>query len=188
MELGRDRDATDFYAICSGVFCCAAAFSSFLLASRYVARRDLEKSRSRAEIRSRAPDLPYIARHSKGDQFIALSVLIALGLIIGFFLDHHRSGSDWLLYALSLLFCINSVYVYRLWMTTMCFEHDRISIRISPFVGFSERYANITSIRAKMGVLELHFEDGRKMSRWSGLGDGDKIANILMQKTDVLPT
>jgi len=25
------------------------------------------------------------------------------------------------------------------------------------------------------------------MSRWSGLGDQDKIAEILMQKTDVLP-
>lgn len=185
----HDRDATDLYGICSGVFCCAAALSTFWLASRFIARRELEKSRTRAQTRSGALELPYIARHSTGAQITALSLVIAFGLLIGSFLYHPHTGSRLLwLSALGLLFCANSVYVYGIWMTTICFENDRISIRISPFVGFSEPYVNITSIRAKQGVLELHFKDGRKMSRWSGLGDPDKIAEILMQKTDVLPT
>ncbi len=184
----RDRDATDLYGICSGALCCAAALSSFLLASRSIARRELEKSRARAQIRSGAQDLPYIAMHSTGAKIVALSLVLALGLLIGFFFYHPHSGSTWMWCALGPLFCTNSVYVYRLWMTTISFENNRISIRISPFVDFSEPYSNITSIRAKQGVLELHFKDGRKMSRWSGLGDPDKIAEILMQKTDVLPT
>lgn len=183
----RDREAMDIYGVCSGLLCCAAALSSYLLASRWVARRELEKSRTRAPIRSNSLTLPYIARHSTSNQFAALFLLLALGLIIGFFLYHPRSGSTWLLCALGLLFCINSVSAYRIWITTICFENDRISIRIWPFIGFSEPYANIARIRAKSGVLELHFKDGRKMSRWSGLGDQDKIAEILMQKTDVLP-
>lgn len=184
----RDRNATGLYGICSGILCCAAALSSFLLASRYIARKELEKSRTSAPIRSDALDLPYVARYSTGDQIAALSLVLALGLLIGFFLYHPRSGSTWLLCALGLLFCSNSVYVYRMWMTTICFGHDRISIRIWPFVDFSESYSDITSIRAKHGVLDLYFKNGRKMSRWSRLGDTDKIAEILTQKTDVLPT
>jgi len=184
----HDRGAIDFYGICSGVLCCAAALSSFLLVSRYIARKELERSRARPQIRSGALDLPYTAMHSMGAKILALFLVVTLGLLIGFFLYHPRSGSTWMWCALDLLFCTNSIYVYRLWMTTISFEKDRISIRISPFVNFSEPYSDITSIRAKQGILELHFRDGRKMTRWSGLGDSDRIAQILMQKTDVLPS
>jgi hypothetical protein len=73
-------------------------------------------------------------------------------------------------------------------MTTMRFEGDRVSIQIAPFINFSEPYRDITEIRAKQGVLELRFADGKKMSCWSGLGDSGRIAEILMKKTDVLPS
>ena len=182
----HDRDATDLFGICSGVLCCAAALSSFLLASRFVAQKNLEDPRNRVHSR-RAEFTDYVAQHSTKDKIVISVLLSGLGMILVFFAFHPRVLPIWMWFALSVLFCVNSVTAYRTCTTTIRFESDRISLQIAPFINFSESYSDIPEIRAKRGVLELHFADGRTMSRWSNLGDSDMITEILMQKTDVLP-
>ncbi|HEX8813697.1 MAG TPA: hypothetical protein VF742_17050 [Terracidiphilus sp.] len=134
------------------------------------------------------PTAGYIAKHSTGAKIVTVCLVIGLGLLIGFFFYHPRLLHIWMWCALGVLFCMNCVYAYRICMTTMRFESDRVSFQIAPFISSSELYRDITKIRAKQGALELQFADGKTMSRWSGLGDSGRITEILMQKTDILPS
>jgi hypothetical protein len=70
-----------------------------------------------------------------------------------------------------------------------CPVHQRGNLdAIAPFIHFSERYSDITELKAKTGNLKVRFKDGKAMSLWSGLGNFNEFASILMEKTDVLPS
>lgn len=73
-------------------------------------------------------------------------------------------------------------------MTTIEFAGDHMSIRIPPFVALSEPYTDVVKIRMKSGAQEFHFRDGKTISRWKGLGNFDKVSEIVVQKTNVIPS
>jgi hypothetical protein len=83
--------------------------------------------------------------------------------------------------------CLLASYAYRICLTTVRFTNHETTIRIIPFVRFSERYSDITELRAGRGNLQIRFTDRKAINMWPGLGERGKVASILMQKTEVLP-
>jgi hypothetical protein len=127
----------------------------------------------------------YVATFSIGEKIKYLCLVAALALVAGFLIRH---STPWLmLLIIGALLTVNCILAYRVCFTTVRFSSQEISIRIVPFVHFSEPYSDITAIHAKIGVLKLRFAGGRSMSLWSNLGDSTKILSILMRNTDVLP-
>ena len=189
MEESGNRQFVQLLALSSGAFCIGSCLWFWVLAVDYARRQEQARREQRLTNASEypAPQSKYVARHAMSEKVTILCLLGGLASVMIFFLHHPASMQIWLWTALAGLFILNCIYAYRICMTTIRFENDKIFIRIAPFVAFSERYDDISEIRAKQGVLELHFADGKTIRRWSGLGDSDKIAEILMQKTDVLP-
>ena len=131
-------------------------------------------------------DGDYVANFSTGAKITYLCLSAALALATGFLFYH---SAPWLMrVAIGALLIVNCISAYRVCFTTIRFSSQEISIRIVPFVHFSEPYRDITAIQAKAGILKLRFADGRSMSLWSDLGDSDEIVSILMRNTDVLPS
>jgi hypothetical protein len=127
----------------------------------------------------------YSARHSIGDKIISSCRAAALALITTFFLYHRTALLTRTIS--SAMLCLVILYAYRICFTTVRFSNQEITIRIIPFVRFSQRYSDITELRAGRGNLQIRFTDGKTINMWSGLGEPGKVASILMQKTEVLP-
>ena len=130
----------------------------------------------------------YLARHAVGAKITVLCLVAGLASITVFFFYHPASLSIWMWVALTGLLSLNCIYAYRICFTTVRFSREQISMRIAPFIHFSEQYGDIVELRAKSGNLKVRFKDGKTMSLWSGLGNSDEIASILMEKTEVPPS
>jgi hypothetical protein len=127
----------------------------------------------------------YVARHSIGDKIVSICLAAAVALITTFFFYHRTALSTRIVS--SAMFCFLVMYAYKICFTAVRFTNQEIAIRIIPFVRFSEKYSNITELRAGRGNLQIRFTDGKTINMWSGLGDPGKVASILMHKTEVLP-
>ena len=130
----------------------------------------------------------YVARHAVGAKITILCLVAGFASIIIFFLCHPASLPIWMWAALAGVLSLNCIYAYRVCFTAVRFTSEEISMPIAPFIHFSERYSDITELKAKTGNLKVRFKDGKAMSLWSGLGNFNEFASILMEKTDVLPS
>jgi hypothetical protein len=88
----------------------------------------------------------------------------------------------------SAMSCFFFWYAYRVCFTAVRFTSQEITIRIIPFVCFSEKYSDIAALRAGRGNLQIRFTDGKAINMWSGLGSSEHVVSILLNKTEVLPT
>jgi hypothetical protein len=127
----------------------------------------------------------YVARHSIGDKIISVCLVAALALLTTFFLYHRVALLNRAIS--SAMLCLLVLYAYRICFTTVRFTNQEITIRVIPFVRFSERYIDITELRAGRGNLKIRFTDGKTVNIWSGLGEPGRVVSILMEKTEVLP-
>jgi hypothetical protein len=99
-----------------------------------------------------------------------LCLVAGLASIIIFFIYRPASLPIWMWVALNGIFSLNCSYAYRVCFTIVRFTSEEISIRIAPFIHFSEQNSDITELKAKTGNLKVLFEDGKAMSLRSGPG------------------
>jgi hypothetical protein len=130
----------------------------------------------------------YLAKHPAKAKVVSCCLMGAHVLMVAFFLAH-ISAVDilWVgIFSFLLAFCC--FYAYRVFLTKVQFADEDLSIRIGTY-RLSEKYRDITEIRVekRTGTLKLRFTDGKAITLWSGLGDSARIAEILSEKTDVLP-
>jgi hypothetical protein len=128
----------------------------------------------------------YVARHSIRDKMIS-ACLAAAGALITTFLFYHQTPLLTRTIS-SAMSCFFFWYAYRVCFTAVRFTSQEITIRIIPFVCFSEKYSDIAALRAGRGNLQIRFTDGKAINMWSGLGSSEHVVSILLNKTEVLPT
>jgi hypothetical protein len=190
-----NRQLTLIFALSSGVLCVGSCLCFFALVAGYAGRKAQASAEKRLTSESEeaasigdANRGEYVARHAVGAKITILCLVAGLASTIIFFLYHPASLPIWMWVALAGLLSLNCIYAYRVCLTTVRFTSEEISMRIAPFIHFSEEYSDITELKAKTGNLKVRFKDGKSMSLWSGLGNFNEIASILMEKTDVLPS
>jgi hypothetical protein len=164
-------------------FCCLSCIGLTVPLMQRIAERS---TRERSAVGNLLTcEVKYVARHSNRDRTVYVC-LLAAWVSLTAFLSLHPGPVLFKVVAYGML-CMLAVCAYRICLTTVRFTDREITIRIIPFVHFSEQYGDIAHVRVRAGNLRIRFKDGKAMNIWSGLGEARRITSILMHETEVLP-